>query len=264
MANWRQLFWFSCALTLGVVGALGCGAKPVYPACDGDDDCKKPDQKEGEKSEKCVNKKCVQCADASDCSAGKTCTAGACVPLPGYCDDDADCSPFETCKNHKCTFCTADAECGIGGKCRSGRCFRTGMCEKDADCADDEDCVGNRCQKYSKPASKLPTCPLESIYFGFDQYQLSEEAKQALQKDFDCLAANKGNNFAVVGHTDPRGTVEYNIGLSDDRAQAVATYLSRLGIDPVRIHKVPKGSAEAKGIDESGWSKDRRVEIVWE
>jgi peptidoglycan-associated lipoprotein len=258
MANWRKLLWFSWILA-GIVAlacAAACGGKPTYPACDGDSDCKKP--------ERCVNKKCVQCLADADCGPGKACSAGECKPLPGYCDDDSGCSPFEVCKEHKCTFCASDTECGVGGKCKSGKCFRPGMCEKDTDCAEDEDCVNNRCTKYQRPTANLPTCPLDPVFFGFDVYTLSDEAKKVLEKDYDCLNANKNRNFAVVGYTDPRGTVEYNIGLSDDRAQAVATYLARFGIDPARIHKVPKGSAEAKGTDESGWAKDRRVEFVWE
>lgn len=259
MANWWKLFWFS---TLGaalaaavVVGSAGCG-KPKYPACDGDADCKKP--------EKCVNKKCVQCATNNDCGQGQLCSNGTCQKLPGYCDSDNDCDPFQVCKGHKCTFCSNDNECGPGGQCRAGKCFRKGMCEKDGDCAEDEDCVNNRCQKFQRPTSNLPTCKIDPVFFGFDQYTLNDEAKNIIQKDFDCLNANKDHNFAVVGYTDPRGTVEYNISLSDDRAQAVATYLARLGIDPARMHKVPKGSSEAKGADESGWRQDRRVEIVWE
>jgi peptidoglycan-associated lipoprotein len=252
MANWRQLLWFSLIL------AAACGGKPKYPACDGDADCKKP--------EKCVNKKCVTCAADADCGPGKACSAGSCVPLPGYCDDDSGCDAFQVCKGHKCTFCTSDTECGPGGQCRSGRCIRPGMCEKDADCAEDEDCdtTTHKCKKFQRPTTNLPKCALAPVYFGFDVYILSDEAKQILQKDFDCLNANKDRNFAVVGYTDPRGTVEYNVSLSDDRAQAVATYLARLGIDPSRMHKVPKGSSEAKGHDEAGWAQDRRVEIVWE
>jgi peptidoglycan-associated lipoprotein len=254
MANWRKLLWISSIVAAAFLAA--CGGKPKYPACDGDKDCKAP--------EKCVNKKCVMCAADADCGEGKMCSNGSCEPLPGWCASDNDCDPSQTCKDHKCTFCTADTECGVGGQCRAGKCLRKGMCDKDTDCAEDEDCVGGRCQKYQRPTANLPTCPLDPVFFGFDVYLLSDDAKTTLQKDFDCLNANKGHNFAVVGYTDPRGTVEYNISLSDDRAQAVATYLARLGIDPVRMHKVPKGSSESKGSDESGWAHDRRVEIVWE
>lgn len=238
--------------------AAACSGKPKYPSCDGDKDCKAP--------EKCVNKKCVQCRDNMDCKEGQQCNkAGSCEPIAGWCATDAECGIFEVCKNHKCSACTADAECGAGGKCRNGACIRPGVCEKDEDCPEDEDCVNNRCTKMGLGTTvNLPKCPLETIYFGFDVYTLSDEAKNQLQKNYDCLQANKDRKVAVVGHTDFRGTIEYNIGLSDDRAQAVLTYLSRLGVDPARLHKVPKGSGEATGRDEAGFAKDRRVEFVWE
>jgi peptidoglycan-associated lipoprotein len=67
----------------------------------------------------------------------------------------------------------------------------------------------------------------------------------------------------VIGTTDARGPDEYNIGLSDDRAQAVVTYLTRLGVDASRLHKVPLGEGEATGTDEAGYAKDRKVRFQW-
>jgi peptidoglycan-associated lipoprotein len=240
-----------------IAGATSCG-RPKYPSCDGDKDCKAP--------EKCVNKKCVECRDNMDCKEGHECgPTNPCQPRPGWCGSDADCGVFEVCKNNKCSACESDGECGPDGKCREGKCIRPGTCENDEDCAEDEDCVENRCVKFGSGTNiKLPSCPMAVIYFGFDVYTLTDEAKSLLQKNHDCLQGNKDRTVAVVGHTDPRGTIEYNIGLSDDRAQAVITYLSRLGVDPSRMRKVPKGSGEATGRDEAGYSKDRRVEFVWE
>ena len=69
-----------------------------------------------------------------------------------------------------------------------------------------------------------------------------------------------GKNVYVMGHTDPSGTDEYNIALSERRAQTVADYLARLGIDPARLQVVPKGETEPTGL---GDDKDRRVEFQW-
>ncbi len=253
---WPLLAWL--ALVFTIVGTGACGGKPKYPTCDSDKDCKAP--------EKCVNKKCVQCRDDMDCKEGMSCSAEhTCEPKAGWCATDAECGVLEVCKNNQCTTCAADAECGPNGKCRSGKCIRPGTCETDEDCPEDQDCVSNRCTKVGIGTNvSLPKCPVEPIYFGFDVYTLTDEAKNIIQKNFDCLQANKDRNVAVVGHTDGRGTIEYNIGLSDDRAQAVMTYLSRLGVDPGRMRKVPKGSGDATGTDEAGYAKDRRVEIVWE
>ena len=73
-----------------------------------------------------------------------------------------------------------------------------------------------------------------------------------------------GRGVFLNGHTDPRGTEEYNIALSERRAQTVADYLARLGIDPARFRVVPRGETQATGTSESGWSRDRRVEIEWQ
>ena len=61
------------------------------------------------------------------------------------------------------------------------------------------------------------------MFFAFDVYSLSDEAKSITQKNFDCLQANAKRTVRVVGYTDPRGSVEYNIGLSDDRSQSVSS-----------------------------------------
>jgi peptidoglycan-associated lipoprotein len=241
-------------LTLLALLASGCpDKKPKYPTCEGDSDCKA--------GEKCVNKQCVQCAVDADCGAGQVCEAGACNKKPGWCTTDGDCDNGQVCKDNQCTACTADAECGEGGRCINGGCLRKGQCRTNEDCAEDEDCVTGVCQK-SGQASGEPGCKLEPIYFGFDQSGIPEEAKAILQKNSQCLSTTP-KAVAVIGMTDPRGTDEYNIGLSDDRAQAVIDYLRRLGTDQSRLQKVPKGEGMSSGTDETGWAKDRRVEFEW-
>jgi outer membrane protein OmpA-like peptidoglycan-associated protein len=63
-----------------------------------------------------------------------------------------------------------------------------------------------------------------------------------------------------MGHTDASGTDEYNIALSERRAQTVADYLARLGVDPAKLQVVPKGETDPSG---QGDDKDRRVEFQW-
>jgi peptidoglycan-associated lipoprotein len=102
------------------------------------------------------------------------------------------------------------------------------------------------------------------VFFGFDTSGLDQAAKDTLAKDGECIKSVKDRGVLIVGHTDPRGTEEYNVALSEQRAQTVADYLARLGIDPARLNNVPKGETEAVGTDESGWSQDRRVELEWQ
>ncbi len=248
------------AVTLAATALLAAGCpskKAAYPSCLGDKDCKE--------GEKCVNKQCLQCIADADCGEGQSCIDNTCKPKEGWCAGDGDCENGQVCKENACVACSADTECGEGGKCQNGACLRKGQCKKDEDCAEDEDCVKGVCSKggAADASGDLPKCTLEPIYFALDQYSIPDEAKPALQKNADCLSTTP-RAVSVIGMTDNRGTDEYNIGLSDDRAQSVVTYLGRLGIDPARLRKVPKGEGEATGTDESSWSKDRRVEFKWE
>ncbi len=245
------------ALVVGVVALLGgCPSKKTkYPLCGGDNDCKE--------GERCINKHCQACGDDSHCKPYEHCEKGACVLDPGACRESSDCPDGGVCKDNKCTPCEDDGECGADQRCQDGKCLKRGACKADEDCADDEDCVEGTCKRGDRDASAAP-CPLEPVFFDFDTTQVSETAKAALGKDAECIGKAKDRGVLLVGHTDPRGTEEYNIALSEHRAQTVGDYLARLGIDPARFRFVPKGETEATGSDEAGWSQDRRVELEWQ
>jgi peptidoglycan-associated lipoprotein len=68
----------------------------------------------------------------------------------------------------------------------------------------------------------------------------------------------------LSGHCDPRGTDEYNLALSERRAQTVRDYLQRMGIPAERMRTLPRGALDATGTDETGWSRDRRVDSEWQ
>jgi peptidoglycan-associated lipoprotein len=103
-------------------------------------------------------------------------------------------------------------------------------------------------------------CALQTVYFGFDQASLTSEANNTLNGNADTIK-KVGGSVDLVGRADPRGTTEYNMALSDRRAQAVKDYLQRLGLDASKLAKVPRGALDATGSDESGWAKDRRVDF---
>jgi peptidoglycan-associated lipoprotein len=239
------------------VGAAGCGDKgPKYPSCGSDKDCRK--------GEHCVNRQCRQCASDGHCGEGESCIDGRCTAPPGSCRTDSDCPGEQACLQGRCQSCTQDVQCGANRKCRSGRCLARGRCAKHTDCADEEDCVAGRCTGPGRGRPPGVTCQLRTIYFGFDQAGLSPEARTVLGRVAECVQAAPGRGVFLNGHTDPRGTEEYNIGLSERRAQTVADYLARLGIDPARFRVVPRGETQASGTSESSWSRDRRVEIEWQ
>ncbi len=112
------------------------------------------------------------------------------------------------------------------------------------------------------PGSPAPP-PTDPIYFDFDMSLIKDESKLTLQTIADYLEKNPGASVTIGGHTDERGTTEYNLALGDQRAKAAHDYLVRLGVDPSRIKTISYGEERpAKiGHDESSWSKNRRDEF---
>ncbi len=241
------------AFALAVVGLVAsCGKKkPKNPSCDSTEDCKD--------GLVCVNRQCVMCGSDADCGDGQRCDQGACVAKP-ECAKDSDCPDGKVCQAGACRACAKDSECGPGGTCQAGACQRPTACQSDDDCADDEDCVGGYCQKPWQGASTGATCSLETIYFGYDDSSIAASERDRLDANSACLNKSQDRAVYVMGHTDSSGTDEYNIALSERRAQTVADYLARLGVDPAKLQVVPKGETEPTG---QGEDKDRRVEFQW-
>jgi peptidoglycan-associated lipoprotein len=239
----------------GFVLTVAAGCKPEYPACDTDKDCKE--------KEFCVARKCQQCRNSDDCGEGRECANGRCNAIPGFCKDASQCPEGQICTANRCRACDSDSECPSGLKCTKGRCGAP-QCTKDDDCAQDQDCVNGRCVSSTKqPTVSKPPCDLETVYFGFDKSSLTSEAGAALAKNASCLKKTE-RSINLVGHADPRGTTEYNMALSDRRAQAVKEYLQRTGVAATRLSPVPRGALDATGSNESGWAKDRRVDSEWQ
>lgn len=103
---------------------------------------------------------------------------------------------------------------------------------------------------------------ITTFYFDFDQSVVKPEARAALEAHAQYLAAN-GGNVVLEGHADERGTREYNLALGERRAEAIARYLSVLGVSAQQIESVSYGEERpaSLGHDESSWSLNRRVEL---
>lgn len=245
------------ALCAGLLLLAGCpDKKPKYPNCKKDEDC--------QEGEVCVNQRCMQCAEDTDCAEGEECIDGACIQKEGFCNTDDDCTDGKVCKDNKCVPCESDGDCGPTARCSNGRCLERGKCVEDTDCADDEDCIDGVCQKPSASSTPDTDCTLATVYFDFDSFAIADDARDKLSSTAECIQENPDENVRILGHTDPRGTEEYNIALSEKRAQAAADYLARLGIDPARFRVIPKGETEATGVDEGSWQQDRKAEFEWE
>jgi len=255
MPNFRVLSRLHI-LGVAMVALLAvAGCTPNYPNCETDKDC-------AEKKEFCVAGKCQQCRASADCPSGFVCNAGRCDKGPGYCQDRSQCPAGQICVANKCGPCGTDKDCPAGQSCWKGMCDARKHCATEDDCAQDEDCLGGVCvtDKNKKPA---PTqCSLAPVFFDFNESALTTEATSALARDAECLKQIK-RPYTIVGHADPRGTAEYNIALSERRAQSVRAHLERLGIEGARSAILPRGSLDAKGTDEPSWAQDRRADFTW-
>jgi peptidoglycan-associated lipoprotein len=102
--------------------------------------------------------------------------------------------------------------------------------------------------------------PLEDIYFQFDQYTLSDEARATLSHHAEWLKARPTVKVTVEGHCDERGTTEYNLALGDKRARAARDQLVSLGVDTSRLQAISLGKERPKdpGHTEEAWAKNRR------
>jgi len=247
--------FLGAALFLSTLVAVP-GCKPDYPACETDKDCKTNPK------EYCVARKCQQCRDSRDCAEGQQCANGKCSAIEGYCTDRSQCPAGQECIANRCKACESDAECPSGMKCMQGKCSKP-ECTTDADCPQDKECQNGACVGRPPKTAGGPPCNLDAVYFGFDQASLTSEATSLLNSNAECLKKAAPRSVDLVGRADPRGTTEYNMALSDRRAQAVRDYIGRLGIEAGRMNKVPRGALDANGTDEGGWAKDRRVDFDW-
>jgi peptidoglycan-associated lipoprotein len=103
------------------------------------------------------------------------------------------------------------------------------------------------------------------IYFDFDQSDIRQEFLPILAAHGRYLADNPNVTVRLEGHTDERGSREYNIGLGERRAQAVRQVLLLQGASPAQITTVSYGEERpaVQGTGEDVWAKNRRVEIVY-
>ncbi len=95
-----------------------------------------------------------------------------------------------------------------------------------------------------------------TIYFDFDKYDIRDEAKGGLDKLVNILNGSKEYDIVVAGHTDSIGTEEYNMKLSEKRAQAVVKYLLMKGVNNAYVGS--KGYGESKPIVDNSTSENRQ------
>jgi peptidoglycan-associated lipoprotein len=101
------------------------------------------------------------------------------------------------------------------------------------------------------------------VYFDYDSNELTPDAQARLRTKAAILRANPGLQIRVDGHADERGSTEYNLALSQRRAETVRDFLAGYGIATSRISTIPYGEERpaVQGTGESVWAQNRRAEF---
>jgi outer membrane protein OmpA-like peptidoglycan-associated protein len=117
---------------------------------------------------------------------------------------------------------------------------------------------------YLQPIEIGLTVRLKNIYFDFDKTTLKQQSFVELNKVVDFLKQNSTVEVEIAGHTDNKGSDDYNLNLSQGRSQSVVDYLISQGIDGYRL--TAHGYGESKAIEtndtEEGRANNRRVEFT--
>lgn len=102
-----------------------------------------------------------------------------------------------------------------------------------------------------------------TIYFMYDSEQIQDQYVSVMQAHAQYLRDNPDSRIIIEGHTDERGTPEYNIALGERRARSVARYMQNLGVDVNQLSIVSYGEEKpaVPGHNEAAWSKNRRAVI---
>ncbi|MGZ8466487.1 MAG: peptidoglycan-associated lipoprotein Pal, partial [Candidatus Binatia bacterium] len=83
--------------------------------------------------------------------------------------------------------------------------------------------------------------PMKTIYFNFDSFTLTADARTVLGANAAWLKANPSSMVEIEGHCDERGTTEYNLALGAKRARAAMDYLISLGVNSSRMKTISYG-----------------------
>jgi len=106
---------------------------------------------------------------------------------------------------------------------------------------------------------------LKTVYFDFDKADIRSDQRPTMKANSDAIMQHsEWKLITIQGHTDERGTEEYNLALGERRADSGKRYLENLGVPAARIVTVSLGESQpaVQGHDESAWKFNRRDEFL--
>ena len=227
------------SFSLVLVALSGCGGKPKNGECSTSKDC---EEQEGY-GKICIEGRCQECGQDTDCQAGFVCKDMKCMPK-AECEKDVDCPTGSTCQAGRCVVtaakpeCTGDADCGPGRGCEAGRCVDKAAAMTSSECDN-----------------------LEPIYFDFDKATIRKDAGSILNHHAACLKQVAGT---IGGNCDERGTAEYNLHLGQRRAEAAKKYLVNLGVPAKNLKTVSYGKERpiCSEHSETCWQQNRNAQFA--
>jgi len=130
--------------------------------------------------------------------------------------------------------------------------------------ADPSGSAGRQMEEIRAEQAASSAAGLRDVFFAYDSWTISEDGRQALDRDADWMKSNPGAVIKVEGHCDERGTAAYNLVLGEKRAKAVRNYLVELGIGANRLSVVSYGKERPFCNDhvESCYQQNRRGHLV--
>ena len=126
------------------------------------------------------------------------------------------------------------------------------------------DATGRLAEDMRREQAATAAAGLKDVYFAYDSWNITEQARQALSADAEWIKANPTILLKIEGHCDERGTQAYNLVLGEKRAKAVRNYLAELGVGANRLAVVSYGKERpfCQEHDESCYQQNRRGHIV--
>lgn len=121
--------------------------------------------------------------------------------------------------------------------------------------------------KVTPPEAPVPALPLpeglEDVYFDFDKWALTDQAKNTLTAQAEFLKQNATATITIEGYADERGSTEYNRILGEKRALEVRRFLTQLGVsNPITVISFGKDKPVCTELDEACFAKNRRVHLA--
>lgn len=103
------------------------------------------------------------------------------------------------------------------------------------------------------------------VYFAFDSSEITAQAANVLDQHVSLLNSNPAAGVVIAGHTDERGSREYNMALGERRAQAARNYLAAQGVAANNIRVISYGEERpaAAGNTEDAYAQNRRAELSY-